>query len=400
MKYFSTLILVFLMFTAAAQTINKPKIEFTNTGIYQINKITITDTATAVEIKINFLPNWWTTISEKAYLENGQTNEKYFVKRIEGAQFNTKVWTPKSGDTLVKLIFPKIDKNIKNLNYGDEGKSFVFGISLKESTKLNKATPLPKHIQKWLSDKTALSKTKPNQSGFFTRDSIKIVGYIKGYDKRASFASGIIYHQNNITREDFPTTVRIYEDGRFECSMPAIHPITSRIHFNNQSINFYGEPGTTTGIILDFNDFLLADRYRELERFSSVVSHDLKSPLNNILLISKMLGDDYGKKLGSGGTEMVSYISASAQELKKLIDGILEHYKYAGLDTARKEKVRLRKVTQYLIDLFGKTDGISFVLPDDKVTFWANSLAFGQILYNLLANAIKYNDKEEPRLAV
>lgn len=296
MKYFSTLILVFLMFTAEAQTINKPKIEFTNTGIYKINKITITDTATAVEIRIDFLPNWWTTISEKAYLENGQTNEKYFVKRIEGAQFNTKVWTPKSGDTLVKLIFPRIDKNIKSLNYGDEGKSFVFGISLKESTKLNKATPLPKHIQKWLSDKTALSKTKANQSRFFTRDSIKIVGYIKGYDKRAYFASGIIYHQNNITREDFPTTVRIYEDGRFECSMPAIHPITSTIYLNDQTINFYGEPGTTTGIILDWSDFLLADRYRDGSyQFKNVEYLGVNKLVNDQLAAIKTSRPDYGK---------------------------------------------------------------------------------------------------------
>lgn len=296
MKYLGTLLLVFLMFSAAAQTIDKPKVEFTNTGIYQINKITLTDTATAVEIRINFLPNWWTTISDKAYLENGQTGEKYFVKGIQGAQFNTKLWTPKSGDTLIKLIFPRIDKNIKSVNYGDEGKSFVFGISLKESTKLNNAPLLPKHIQKWLSDKTALSKTKTNQTGFFTSDSIKIVGYIKGYDKRASFASGIIYHQNNITREDFPTTVRIYEDGRFECSMPAIHPITSRIHFNNQSINFYGEPGTTTGIILDFNDFLLADRYRDGSyQFKNTEYLGVNKLVNDQLVAIKTTRPDYGK---------------------------------------------------------------------------------------------------------
>jgi thiol-disulfide isomerase/thioredoxin len=296
MKYFSTLILFFLMFTAEAQTIDKPKVEFTNTGIYQINKITITDTATAVEIRINFLPNWWTTISDKAYLENGQTGEKYFVKAIEGAQFNTKLWTPKSGDTLVKLIFPRIDKNMKSLNYGDEGKSFVFGISLKESTKLNKAAPLPKHIQKWLSDKTALSKTKTNQSGFFNRDSIRIVGYIKGYDKRASFASGIIYHQNNITREDLPTTVRIYEDGWFECSMSAIHPISSTIYLNDQFISFYGEPGTTTGIILDWNDFLLVDRYRDgSHKFKNTEYLGVNKLVNDQLAAIKTIRLDYAK---------------------------------------------------------------------------------------------------------
>lgn len=109
---------------------------------------------------------------------------------------------------------------------------------------------VPKYVQKWLTEKTAVKKRKATQKGFFLRDSVKIVGYIKGYDKNAKYASGIIYHENNLTREDFPTTVRIYGDGRFECGLLVIHPMSSRIHFNNQSINFYAEPGTTIGIIL------------------------------------------------------------------------------------------------------------------------------------------------------
>src|SRR5688572_27998797 len=109
---------------------------------------------------------------------------------------------------------------------------------------------VPAYIQKWLTEKTAFKKRKATQKSFFLRDSIKIVGYIKGYDKNAKYASGIIYHENNLTREDLPTTVRIYEDGRFESSLPVIHPIASSINFNDNSINFYAEPGTTIGIIL------------------------------------------------------------------------------------------------------------------------------------------------------
>jgi len=121
-----------------------------------------------------------------------------------------------------------------------------------QSTVQSKAdASIPGYAQKWLTEKTAVKKQKANQKGFFLRDSIKIVGYIKGYDKNAKYASGIIYHGNNITGEDLPTTVRIYGDGRFECSMTAIHPIYSHILFNNQSIKFYASLGTTTGIIVD-----------------------------------------------------------------------------------------------------------------------------------------------------
>ncbi|MEJ2902321.1 TlpA disulfide reductase family protein [Pedobacter panaciterrae] len=128
---------------------------------------------------------------------------------------------------------------------------FLVLITKAQTTDQPKAdASVPMYVQKWLTEKTAFKKRKAIQKGFFLRDSIKIVGYIKGYDKNAKYSSGIIYHGNNITREDLPTIVRIYKDGRFECGLPAIHPMSSSIHFNDQSIKFYAEPGTTTGIIL------------------------------------------------------------------------------------------------------------------------------------------------------
>lgn len=130
---------------------------------------------------------------------------------------------------------------------------FLVFIAKAQTTGQPKAdASVPAYVQKWLTEKTAFKKRKATQKSFFLRDSIKIVGYIKGYDKNAKYASGIIYHGNNLTREDFPTTVRVYEDGRFECGLLAIHPISSHIILNNHRIKFYAEPGTTTGIILDY----------------------------------------------------------------------------------------------------------------------------------------------------
>ncbi|WP_285011064.1 TlpA family protein disulfide reductase [Pedobacter faecalis] len=129
---------------------------------------------------------------------------------------------------------------------------FVFTANAQTKEQLD--TDVPAHIQKWLSEKTAFKKSKARSKAFFLRDSIKIVGYIKGYDRSSGYASGIIYHANNIIRQDFPTTVRIYPDGRFECAMLGIHPIRSSIYLNNHTIKFYAEPGTTTGLILDFQN--------------------------------------------------------------------------------------------------------------------------------------------------
>jgi len=140
---------------------------------------------------------------------------------------------------------------------------------------------------------------------------------------------------------------------------------------------------------------ILADRYKDLEQFSRVVSHDIKSPLNNIMLLSKMFKEEYSGALDANGNQMIDYISESAKQLKQLVDGILEYYKYDTIDVTERQKIRLRDFTQYIIGLVNIKADIEFILPDQKAKFRSNKMAFGQILYNLIANAIKYNDKQK-----
>ncbi|WP_133166370.1 TlpA family protein disulfide reductase [Sphingobacterium haloxyli] len=96
---------------------------------------------------------------------------------------------------------------------------------------------------------------------FFRKDSVRIVGYIKGYDIGLGFSSGMIYHSNLFTREDLPVTARIYENGTFEFSYEALYPEISSIIFDDQAFEFYIEPGHTLGLLLDWEDFLQKDHH-------------------------------------------------------------------------------------------------------------------------------------------
>jgi len=138
---------------------------------------------------------------------------------------------------------------------------------------------------------------------------------------------------------------------------------------------------------------VLSARYRDLEQFSRAVSHDIKSPLNNIMLLTKMVREEHAGQLDAEGKQMIEYIGESAEQLKSLVDGILEYYKFDTMDVTEREKIRLRDLTQYIIGLLNVKPDIQFILPDKKANFRSNKMAFGQILYNLIVNAIKYNDK-------
>lgn len=130
-----------------------------------------------------------------------------------------------------------------------------------DSTKSGKQEyKIPEDIQKWLDTKTAYAEKQEtgefDPKRFFKRDSATIVGYIKGYDVKLGFTSGIIYQEHVMTGEDIPTTIQIYPDGRFEAVLPVFHPTMHNLLINDQWILFYVEPGQTLGVVLRWDKSL------------------------------------------------------------------------------------------------------------------------------------------------
>jgi len=103
-----------------------------------------------------------------------------------------------------------------------------------------------------------------NSPQFFNQDTAHLIGYIKGYDPRLNFTTGIIYSCNEITYEEYPTVIRIYPDGRFEANYLLTHPTYSYFVLNDAVIRFYIEPGQTLSVILNWDEFLIADRLRNI----------------------------------------------------------------------------------------------------------------------------------------
>lgn len=123
---------------------------------------------------------------------------------------------------------------------------------------------VPDSIMNWINKEISKSKktqiTEYSIDNIFKTDSVRIVGYIKGYNKNLGFSSGIIYHENILTRENLPTTIKVHEDGRFEADLEAIHPFMSYLSLNKYIVRYYTEPGATLGVIIDWNLLTTQDR--------------------------------------------------------------------------------------------------------------------------------------------
>lgn len=248
----------------AVQFIDDPAYEVTTSGITYISRIERTPEETRVTIHSKFIPGWWVNFTKDTYLRDVATGEKYKIKEVIGAEFDEKLWTPESGEQFTELIFEPLPLSTEKIDYVD-GESTIYNVSLTESAS-ETSNEVPVEVMNWLEEE--LAKSDPalesfDPDTFFSRKMGRVVGYIKGYDPRLGFETGMIYIGNELTREEYPTVIEIAPDGRFEVEVPLVQPVETYIVINKEGFNFYLEPGTTLGLVLDWEEFLLADRYRD-----------------------------------------------------------------------------------------------------------------------------------------
>lgn len=268
-------VFILLLVLAAGNLLAKNKViinpfyEVTTSGIYTISKIELSSKETRVHVHCTFIHNWWVSFSKKHFIQDSDSGEKFYAVAIEGGEFDKQIRMPASGDSSFVLIFQKLNKTVSRIDFGEDENADIFGISLDPKKKQEqKVSEVPAGVKVWIDSELAKAKNKSlvdyTSPAFFSKDTARLVGYIKGYDRRLGFSTGIIYASNEITGEDFPVVMNIHEDGRFESNIPMNYPKFSFCRLQNQGFRFYIEPGQTLSMILNWEEFLTADRLRNV----------------------------------------------------------------------------------------------------------------------------------------
>jgi PAS domain S-box-containing protein len=138
---------------------------------------------------------------------------------------------------------------------------------------------------------------------------------------------------------------------------------------------------------------------KELETFSYSVSHDLKAPLRHISGFIGLFLESKSTELTAEELGYLEVISSSANDMGKLIDGILN---FSRLNAIELQKVRIRSsdMVQQVIKFF-ETD-----IQNRRITFDVTALPdingdaalLRQVWINLISNAIKYTIKKPEAL--
>jgi len=138
----------------------------------------------------------------------------------------------------------------------------------------------------------------------------------------------------------------------------------------------------------------------KLEEFSRGISHDLKAPLQTLEGYSHILMEDYEEELDQDGIRALQALSDTSQRLRDRIESLLT-YSSINMEDKGFDEVDLSGLMSELKeDLKYLLDEVNFVVPDDLPRVYGNRTLLTELFSNLVTNAIKYNDKENPKVEV
>jgi signal transduction histidine kinase len=139
----------------------------------------------------------------------------------------------------------------------------------------------------------------------------------------------------------------------------------------------------------------LEEKNKALEKFAHVAAHDLRSPLINISTLTNLFMEDFGASLNTDGSSLIRMIGESSEKLRKLIDGLLDYSRSESVIKEKKTSIELQALLKGVTEMFAYEKNLSFQLNSELASVTVNITAIQQILINLFANAIRYNDKPE-----
>ena len=159
---------------------------------------------------------------------------------------------------------------------------------------------------------------------------------------------------------------------------------------------------------------ILGDKAIELERsnqykseFLANMSHELRTPLNSTLILAKLLADNKQGNLTDEQVKFAATISAAGNDLLTLINDILDLSKIeSGKVELQVEPVTLSRIVGSLAKTFEETarsKNVEFAVqiePGTVERIETDEQRLGQILKNLLSNALKFTAKGRVALRV
>jgi PAS domain S-box-containing protein len=138
---------------------------------------------------------------------------------------------------------------------------------------------------------------------------------------------------------------------------------------------------------------------RELDAFAYAASHDLRAPLRGIANLAQWIEEDLQDQLRDETREMLALMRSRMHRMEGLIEGLLE-YSRAGRVRHDVESIDTERVVRDAVDLLSPPERATVIVRPDLPTIVGERLPLQQVFLNLIGNAIKHANREDPRIEI
>ena len=140
---------------------------------------------------------------------------------------------------------------------------------------------------------------------------------------------------------------------------------------------------------------------KELEQFAYIASHDLQEPLRITGSFIELLGERYADVLDDNAFKFIDFAKGGVGRMRLLITNLLTFSKVGGTVLDFKEATTKEIVNEKLLDLAGLIkDKNATIELGNLPTIVCEKSQIAMLFYNLINNALKFNNKPNPVVKV
>lgn len=142
----------------------------------------------------------------------------------------------------------------------------------------------------------------------------------------------------------------------------------------------------------------LLESNQKLRDFTSIASHDLRSPARITGAYISLLAKEYGGKLDERGREFLNFALSESKKMQVLVEDLLEYTKVSHSPSALKP-ISLNKVVRDMLAILSPEieEKRADVAYEPLPTVYGNEVQLRRLFSNLIGNALKFN-RSKPRV--
>lgn len=220
-------------------------------------------------------------------------------------------------------------------------------------------------------------------------DEFSVIGKLNGLEKDGFYAGVTLFNEDEIplgTLCVIDYESKILNDDQIKALQILAKQVEELFRIRNKNIK------------LNKNYEILKEKYAELKQFSNTISHDIQTPINNIISLISLLNDDKGNQ--SATSEYLEMLVSSSYQLKNYVNNLLTYYQSEALVVNKKE-FSFQEVVNEIEQIITSDKQVKFANNfDATVKLRTDKMALSQILLNLISNGIKYNMSVNPTITI